>query len=185
MVPGSYAARVEPFAQVLTAGGHSNSLGRSGEVLELLRRDPSRLEELFRCIAADDAWVRMRAVDTFEKLVREDPARGAPFTGRVVAELTRSDQPSVQWHTAQLLGLLTLTPAQEAAAVRWLTTRLEDPDVDWIVAAQSMTTLVAFAGRGVVPPADVARLVERQTRHGSASVRRKATRFLTELAADG
>ncbi|MBM6402252.1 hypothetical protein [Phycicoccus sonneratiae] len=169
---------MEPFAEVLLAGGHSNSLGRSGEVLELLRRDPARLDELFACIAADDAWVRMRAVDTFEKLVREDPPRGVPYTERVLDELTASDQPSVQWHTAQLFGLLTLTDAQRRRAVDWLLARVATTDVDWIVSAQSMATLVALHDEGAVPTEDLVQRLEVQTGHHSASVRRKASAFL-------
>lgn len=176
---------MEPFAEVLAAGGHTNSLGRSGEVLGLLRADPARLDELFACIAHDDAWVRMRAVDTFEKLVRGDPALGGPYVGRVLDELTRSDQPSVQWHVAQLLGLVALTAAQRREAVGWLTARVATTEVDWIVAAQSMATLVAFVGAGHVPAGDVVPLLEVQTGHRSASVRRKAFAFLDQLSAGG
>lgn len=176
---------MEPFAEVLAAGGHTNSLARSGEVLEALRADPARLDELFACIAHDDAWVRMRAVDTFEKLVRGDPALGAPYVGRVLDELTRSDQPSIQWHVAQLLGLVALTGAQRTAAVGWLTARVATTQVDWIVAAQAMATLVAFSREGHVPAEDVVPLLEVQTAHQSASVRRKAFAFLAGLSAGG
>ncbi|MGG5258168.1 hypothetical protein [Phycicoccus avicenniae] len=172
---------MEAFAEVLAAGGHTNSLGRSGEVLELLRSDASRLDELFACIAHDDAWVRMRAVDTFEKLVREKPTLGQPYLPRVLGELTRSDQPSVQWHTAQLLGLLDLDEEERAAAVRWLTDRVRTTDVDWIVAAQSMAALVAFVRAGHLGADEVVPLLEVQTRHRSASVRRKASGFLEGL----
>ncbi len=172
---------MEPFAEVLRAGGHSNSLGRSAEVLELLRRDAARLDELVACLEDDDAWVRMRAVDTLEKLVREDPALGQPYLGRILGDLARSDQPSVQWHVAQLLDLLTLTPAEQETALRWLTARVTTTEVDWIVATQSMATLVSFARQGVVAPEEVAPLLEVQTGHRSASVRRKAAGFLTAL----
>ncbi len=176
---------MEPFAEVLAAGGHTNSLGRSGEVLGLLRADPARLDELFACIGHEDAWVRMRAVDTFEKLVREEPSRGAPYVGLVLDELTRSDQPSVQWHVAQLLGVVPLTAAQRREALGWLTARVATTEVDWIVAAQSMATLVAFVGEGHVPAEDIVPLLEVQTAHHSASVRRKAFASLAGLSAGG
>ncbi|QIM21808.1 hypothetical protein G7075_12850 [Phycicoccus sp. HDW14] len=172
---------MEPFAEVLLAGGHTNSLGRSGEVLDVVRADPSRTDELFACIGHDDAWVRMRAVDTFEKLVREEPERGAPYVGHILGTLTRSTQPSVQWHVAQLVGLLELTGAQRAAAVAWLGDRLAGTDVDWIVAAQSMATLVAFHEDGSVTTDRLERLLDVQTGHHSASVRRKASAFLAAL----
>lgn len=172
---------MEPFAEVLRAGGHTNSLGRSAEVLDAVRADGSRLEELFACIADDDAWVRMRAVDGFEKLVREDPSRGGPYVGRVLDELTRSDQASVQWHVAQLLDLLALTDAERARGIAWLRARVATTDVDWIVAAQSMATLVALARDGHLGAEELAPLLEVQTHHHSASVRRKAAAFLDAL----
>ncbi|GGL34240.1 hypothetical protein H9L10_00860 [Phycicoccus endophyticus] len=172
---------MEPFAQVLAAGGHTNALGRAGEVLAHLRTDDARTGELFACIADDDAWVRMRAVDTFEKLVREDPDRGVPYIHRVLTELTGSDQPSVQWHVAQLLGELPLTASRRATAVAWLRERLTSTDVDWIVAAQSMATLVGFVRAGLLERARVVPLLEVQTGHRSASVRRKAAGHLAEL----
>jgi hypothetical protein len=173
---------VEPFAEVLSACGHTNSLGRAGEVLEAVRAAPERLDELFACIAHDDAWVRMRAVDSFEKRVREDPALGEPYVGRILDELTRSAQPSIQWHVAQLLGLVALTDEQREVAVGWLSARVATTEVDWIVAAQSMATLVALVRAGHVPAADVVPLLEVQTGHRSASVRRKASGFLAELS---
>ncbi len=172
---------MEPYREVLAAGGHTNSLGRAGDVLAELRADGSRLPELFACISHDDAWVRMRAVDTFEKLVREDPERAAPYVEDLVSVLTRSEQPSVQWHLAQLFDLVELTAAQQEVARRWLVARISTTDVDWIVAAQTMATLVAFVRRGLVTPDDLVPLLEVQTGHRSASVRRRATAFLTVL----
>lgn len=172
---------MERFEEVLAVGGHRNSLGRAGEVLEAVRADASRTDELVACIGADDAWVRMRAVDTFEKLVREEPARGQPYVALVLDDLTRSDQPSVQWHVAQLLALLDLTPHEQARALGWLTARIATTEVDWIVAAQSMATLVHLVRRGVVRAAEVEPLLRVQLEHRSASVRRKAARFLADL----
>ncbi|WP_377644711.1 hypothetical protein [Oryzobacter terrae] len=172
---------MERFEDVLAVGGRSNSLGRAAEVLDVVRADPSRTDELFACISAEDPWVRMRAVDTFEKLVREDPERGRPYTERVVSDLTRSPQASVQWHVAQLVDLLELTGAQRTGAITWLRERLATTDVDWIVAAQAMTTLVSFVEGGHVDAADLDTLLAVQETHPSASVRRKATRFREAL----
>lgn len=32
---------MEPFEDILAAGGHANSLGRAGEVLQTVQNDPS------------------------------------------------------------------------------------------------------------------------------------------------
>ena len=57
---------MEAFAEVLTEGGRSNSLGRAGEVVHAVFADRDRLDELWACISHDDAYVRMRAIDSFE-----------------------------------------------------------------------------------------------------------------------
>lgn len=174
---------MEPFAGVLREGGHRNSLGRSREVLDCVAQDPMRMPELWACVFDDDAWVRMRAIDTFEKLVRDDPTRGAAYAASLLDELTTSDQPSVQWHLAQLIALLDLDDDQLARAVAWLVDRVSTTDVDWIVAANAVATLVELHERGAVEAAAVRPLLETQAGHRSASVRRKAAAALAALEA--
>jgi DNA-binding transcriptional ArsR family regulator len=162
------------FAEILQAGGHRNSLGRSAEVLAAVQADPSRLVELFACVGDEDAWVRMRAIDTFEKAVRADPTLGAPYVEALLA-LTDSEQPSIQWHLAQLFSLLALSEPQRARVVAWLRDRLTTTEVDWIVAANAMLALVALDPSGARPSVEV------QLEHRSASVRRKAAALLDPL----
>jgi hypothetical protein len=176
---------VEPFAEVLREGGHRNSLGRSAEVLDCVAADPARMPELWACVFDDDAWVRMRAIDTFEKLVRDDPTRGAPYAASLLDDLTTSEQPSIQWHLAQLVPLLDLDDDQLARAVAWLVDRVSTTDVDWIVAANAVKTLVELHGRGVVETDVLRPLLETQTEHRSASVRRKAAAALAALPPGG
>ena len=162
------------FAEMLLAGGHRNSLGRSAEVLAAVQADPSRIEELFGCVGDDDAWVRMRAIDTFEKLVRADPALGAPYV-EALLELTASEQPSIQWHLAQLFPVLSLSAAHRRRVVAWLRDRLATTEVDWIVAANAMQALVAL------DPVHAPPLVTVQLAHRWAPVRRKAAALLESL----
>ena len=172
---------MERFREVLTAGGHRNSLGRSAELVELLGRDPARVEELFACTSDDDAWVRMRAVDAFEKVVAARPQVGLPFVERILDDLARREQPSVQWHVAQLLGELELTTSQQQRAVVWLEQRIATTDVDWIVASNTMRTLLDLFRAGHVPATDLRPLLHVQTEHRSPAVRRNAGKALAQL----
>lgn len=168
---------MEAFEDVLAVGGKSNSLGRAAEVIESVQADPSRLDELFDCISADDAWVRMRAVDSFEKLVREKPVRIRPYLGRIFDDLTKSSQPSVQWHLAQLFSEVELTDAQQRAAIEWLESKIKTTDVDWIVAVNVMKTLLYFYQKGAVEANEAKRLFRVQGEHSSKTVRKKAAEF--------
>lgn len=172
---------METFREVLEDGGHRNSLGRSGELVELLRQDPERIEELFACISDDDAWVRMRAVDAFEKVVAVQPQVGLPFVDRILGDLAHRDQPSIQWHVAQMIAELDLTSSQRQRAVTWLRQRIATTDVDWIVASNTMKTLLSLSRAGHVAAADLRPLFQVQMDHPSAAVRRNAHKALLQL----
>ena len=124
---------MEPFAEVLAEGGRSNSLGRAGEVVAAVLADRGRLDELWACTGHGDAHVRMRAIDSFEKVVREQPAWADPYVPRMLEDLAGSGQASIQWHLAQLLPQVRLDEDQRTRAIAWLRARLATTDVDWIV----------------------------------------------------
>ena len=172
---------MEAFADVLTEGGRSNSLGRAGEVVDAVLADRGRLDELWACIGHDDAYVRMRAMDSFEKVVNEQPAWADPYVPRILDELTASGQPSIQWHVAQLFPQVRLDDDQRERAIAWLTARLATTDVDWIVSVNCMRTLLAFHERGDVGAEVLRPLFEVQADHDSKTVRRKAGGFLADL----
>lgn len=171
----------ERFAEMLRVGGSSNSLGRAGEVVEAVLAEPSRLAELFDCLFLEDAWQRMRAADALEKVCRGEPALLVPYLPRLLDEVAAIDQASVQWHLAQLLGELPLTPSQTGRAIAVLTRNLRRDDVDWIVASHSMETLAGFARDGRMPREELLPLLRRQQGHRSRAVVRRATRLLDSL----
>lgn len=172
---------MEAFADVLIEGGRSNSLGRAGEVVETVLGDRGRLDELWACIGHEDAYVRMRAIDSFEKIVNEQPAWADRYVEAIVSELTSSDQPSIQWHLAQLFVQVELDDEQRERAIEWLRARLTTTDVDWIVSVNCMRALLEFHARGDVAPGVLRQLFEVQQDHHSNTVRRKAGEFLAEL----
>lgn len=172
---------MESFEEVLTAGGHSNSLGRADEVLRIVLDDRTRLNELFDCIFADDAWVRMRAIDTFEKIIRDNPELAKPYLNRIFTELTPSTQPSIQWHLAQIFSQVELTDTQRDTATSWLKNTIATTDVDWIVSVNTMKALLQFHKNGQVTTSELTRLFKIQESHSSKSVRKKAASFVASL----
>ncbi len=170
------------FHDILAVGGHANSLGRASEVLDIVLHDSSRLEELYQCISADDAWVRMRAIDTFEKVARLHPEWLTPYVDKLLSEYGDSTQASIQWHLAELFTELPLTSAQQNSAVTWLSERLATIEVDWIVAVNCMKAIVHFYAQGKISYDKARALIEIQTWHASKSVRKKAGKLLEETA---
>jgi hypothetical protein len=171
----------ESFAQKLTVGGKTNSLGQAAEVVQTVLHDKTRLVELYGCLSEPDAWIRMRAADSLEKVCRIHPDWFESFVDRLLQDMGSSTQPSLLWHVAQMLGEISLTPPQQQEAAQWLENQLQHADVDWIVAANVMSTLVVFTKNGCISKDKATKLIKSQQDHHSESVRKRAAKLLTEL----
>lgn len=167
---------------MLTVGGKSNSLGKVNEVIELVLKDRTRLDELYNCLFDGDAWVRMRAADALEKICREQPDWLLPYIDRFAKDLATSTQPSIQWHLAQIYSQVYVTAQQKKFAIGWLKSLLSAKEVDWIVAANAMDTLVQFAQDGSVSKSEIITLLKIQQHHKSKAVVKRATKLLAQLS---
>jgi hypothetical protein len=167
---------------MLAVGGKSNSLGKVGEVVELVLHNRSRIDELYGCLFDEDAWIRMRAADALEKVCREHPDWLLPYIDRLSGKLAASTQPSIQWHLAQIYGQIDLTSKQKSFAIRWLKNLLSTEEVDWIVAANAMDTLARFIRDDSLPVAELIPLLKIQQKHKSSAVVKRANKLLTELS---
>lgn len=169
------------FSEMLTVGGHANSLGLAEEVVRLVLDDVSRLPELYECLFDTDAWVRMRSADALEKICRVQPGWIEPYIDRLFTEIGQSSQASIQWHFAQILGEVTLLPSQQQQAIDWLSKKLQTTEVDWIVAANSMETLMQFVQNKQYSNTHLIALLKIQQNHHSKSVVKRATKLLADL----
>ena len=172
----------EAFSDILAVGGKSNSLGRTNEVIDTVLSDKGRLEELYDCVSSDDAWIRMRAIDAIEKVCRHHPEWIKPYIDKFQNTLAKNNQPSVQWHLAQMYAQLDMNDNQKKIAIDWLKSMLSDTEVDWIVSVNVMKTLVQFSHEGLVDTDIAIGLVNIQQNHKSKSVVKKANGFLHELS---
>lgn len=173
----------EQYSEILAEGGKRNTLGRAGEVVQSVLADKSRIEELYQCIFNDDAWVRMRAVDSLEKICREHPDWLLPYVDRLITNFGENDQPSIQWHLAELFAQIELTDEQRQSATGIMVRNISSLDVDWIVAANCMATLTSFVQKGYMTHSQLIPLLQLQQKHHSKSVVRRASKLLDSLAA--
>jgi hypothetical protein len=133
----------EPIKAVLT-GGNPRALARTEEVVTLVLGNRTHLKELYACLLEEDETIRMRASDALEKVCRGRPAWLQAYVPQLLTEVAAIEQASVQWHLAQILGEVELTPSQRAAACRILKRNLTEKK-DWIVVNYSMETLAKFS----------------------------------------
>lgn len=171
----------EPFVQMLS-GGHHNSLGRTGEVVGTVVEDHGRLDELFACLDSPDELVRLRAGDALEKVCRERKEWFVPRADRFLTEIGRIDQPSVQWHTAQILDHLRpdLTETRRRQAIDLLLGYLDESG-DWIVLNTSAGILTEWARSDPKLARSLRPRLERLTTDRRKSVARRATRCLEAI----
>lgn len=169
--------------ELLLIGGHANSLGQTNEVITLVLQDKTLLAELYECMSNDDAWVRMRAADAFEKVCREHPDWIEPYVDKLQSQLSGADQQaSIKWHIAQIYPQITLTTKQKEFALAWLKSQVATTNIDWIVAANCLKSLLFFTKQGDVPQTELVELLHIQQTHSSKSVVKKATKILAELS---
>lgn len=173
----------EPFTRMLT-GGHRNSLGRTQEVVEITLADGDRLDELFAALADPDELVRMRAGDALEKVCRERPDWLAPRVERLLGEVAEIEQPSIQWHLAQMLRRLrpALSARQTAQATELLKRNLAR-STDWIVLNNTMDALADWAKDDPELAAWLRPELRRLGRDRRPAVAKRAAKRLAELAA--
>jgi hypothetical protein len=151
------------------------------EVIALVWADPDagRAGELFDCLFAEDAVVRMRAADALEKVALRRPELVAPFMDRLLTDAAAIDQPSVQWHIAQIVTEVPLSPEQRRRAIALLQYNLESAH-DWIVLNLTMEALAHFA-RG---DADLAAWLKPALRPHTSSKRKSIAKRAAKLVAE-
>lgn len=171
------------LASLLAIGGHANSLGKVNEVIAMVLQNKALLAELYSCLHNDDAWVRMRAADAFEKICREHPDWIEPYIDNLQSELSDAhQQSSIKWHLAEIYPQVTLTKQQKEHAVAWLVAQVSTTEVDWIVAANCLKALLVFMQRGDLSRSQLVTLLHIQQQHHSKSVVKKATALLADLS---
>lgn len=172
----------QSFADMLAEDGKKNSLGRVNDVIKVVLSDQSRLEELYETISHHDAWVRMRAIDAFEKVCRVHPDWIKTYIDRIQIDLSTSTQPSIQWHVAQIYNEVELSEDQKKRAIKWLIAILSSKEADWIVAANSMSTLADFVRDGDVDKSNLLTVLAIQKAHKSSAVVKRVNKLLLEFS---
>jgi hypothetical protein len=171
----------EPFAEMLK-GGHPNSLGRTEEVVDIVLADRGQLEELLATIADPDEVVRMRVGDALEKVCRKRPDWFVTYVDQLLGGLAEIEQPSVQWHVAQMLQHLRSELADDQ--VRQATALLQrnlTRSTDWIVLNVTMDVLAEWTKCAPALAAWLRPELERLRQDSRKSVAKRAAKRLAEL----
>lgn len=167
----------------ILSGGDCRSLQGVEEVIAAIRTNPATFAALFECLFSDDEVVRMRAADALEKIARTQPTLFVNYRSRLLNDVAQIDQPSVQWHLAQILAEIELTPAQRARAAVTLKRNLKKYD-DWIVVNLTLEALAQFARDDPHLRAELIPILREHQAATRRSIAKRAARLLDALAAD-
>jgi HEAT repeat protein len=160
-------------------GGNKRKINNQ-PVIEAVLHDPTRVDELFECVKDEDEYVRMRASDALEKVCRADASIVQPLKARVLNEMSVIDQPSVQWHYAQIVDRLQLTAQETEKVTSKLQSNFEKYD-DWITRSITMEVLGNFALRDEALRAYLVPRLEELTKERRVSISTRAHKIVKML----
>jgi HEAT repeat protein len=160
-------------------GGDRRSIGKSGEAVTNVSRNPVLFADLFEGLFDDNPLVRMRAADAVEKITRERPELLQPWKRPLLETVSTVQEKEVRWHVAQMLPRLRLSSGEHEAAVQVLMGYLADGSS--IVRTFSMQALADLAMRDELLLAKVVPLIERLTQTGTPAMRSRGRKLLKQF----
>ena len=171
----------ESFEEMLT-GGHPNSLGRTIEVVDIVLSNSARLSDLYNCYFSVDEIVRLRTSNAIKRISLENPEWLVPYINKLISEISKINQPSVQWTLANLFHTLSvfMSETQKASAKKILRDNLENY-TDWIVLNNTMDTLSKWAIQDSALKEWLLPHLERLARDPRKSVAGRAMKIKTAL----
>ena len=128
-------------------GGDRRSIGQADTVVDVLKKDPSRFQEVLKGINNQDPVIRMRAADVVEKVTRDNHGLLKGYEKEVIDEYSKIEQQEVCWHIALLLPRLSLGKKELEKVVDILRLYLEhDSKIVRVNAMQALADLVIAHG---------------------------------------
>lgn len=97
--------------------GDRKTVGNVARIVDLCGDDAESFGALFEFLFHEESAVQMRAADAIVKLAKLYPLLLPPYKERILDEVTLLNHQEVNWHTAQLLGMLEFSKKEAAKAM--------------------------------------------------------------------
>jgi hypothetical protein len=166
--------------QALLTPGDKRTTGNADQVAELVLTNPKLVEEVIACFKEDHEGIRMRAADALEKVAVKHPDYVQPFLPQIFNEIALINQQEVQWHVAQILEYLSLTPAEikQAANILFDYITTTKSNIVKVFAATTLTKL-SLQEQSLQPK--VKELLNDMLQHGAPSQKSRAKKLIAKL----
>lgn len=167
-----------PFARiaVIFEGGDRRSIGRSGEVVRLVLKDPRRFGELMACLWSENPVIRVRAADAAEKVSVKRPDLLQRHKAELLGLLAETTQIEIRWHLAQIIPRLQLSAHERQRAVEVLRRYLEDRSS--IVRTFALQALFDLSQNDGALRDNVRQLLETALKSGTPAMKARARKLL-------
>lgn len=162
-------------------GGDRRSIGRSNQVVVLVRRIPTLFPALMDCLYHEDELVRMRAADVVEKLTVKNPEWLRPFRVQLIKLAAGAEQPELRWHLAQVLPRLELSRRDCMIVTSVFRRYLRDRSR--IVKTFAMQGLADLTKQDPSLTNSIRPILSSLTKTGSAAMKSRGRKLLAQLRA--
>lgn len=160
-------------------GGDRRSIGRVGEVVAAVQKEPELFKNLVSGLFDDEPAVRMRAADAMEKISLKNPALLQPFKATLIRLAQKTQQQELRWHIAQMIPRVKLTPKETVKVTGIFFEYLKDKSK--IVVTFAMQALTDLAMKEARVPDRVIRAIENSIRNGSPAIKSRGEKLLRQL----
>jgi Asp-tRNA(Asn)/Glu-tRNA(Gln) amidotransferase B subunit len=163
------------------AQGDMRSTGASDAVARTLAQDPKLFSTVFRAVASDDTGLAMRSADAVEKASRQNSNLLGPHKQKLLELAETATQQEVQWHVAQMLERIALSPIQQRTVFAALE-RMHTKSVSRIVKSSTLQALVRIAAGDPQLERRALRLLDDAATSAILSLRARARKLSKEFA---
>jgi hypothetical protein len=160
-------------------GGDRRSIGKVGEVVTAVRKNPHLFKELVTGLFDADPVVRMRAADAMEKISLNHPQFLQPFKTELIRLAQQTPQQELRWHMAQMIPRLRLTPKETARVTEIFFEYLKDKSK--IVVTFAMQALSDLTIEQADVSSRVIRAIEKLAQTGSPAIQSRGKKLLPKL----
>ena len=122
--------------------GKQNSLGETLKVVDFIKNNPKKVEDLFQCFYSENSLVAMRAMNGVKRIIKDDKKVFLKNKDRFLNQFSNSK------HNVVKLGLITIYfdflnhfEEKEVSKIKTIVLNWTKNSSDWMILAQGMKLL--------------------------------------------
>lgn len=174
------ARKAATIRTLLARGCLAISKGYVDEAIEIVRKNPRRMESLIECLWDEEPGVANRAADAVEQLTRESATTIQPWKSELVSLLAEAKANKLRWNLALIVTRLKLTLG-EARAVEQVLAEDYLADRSSIVKTLALQGLYNLSRQHPALEPQAIEMLQIHGRGGTAAMRARSKNLLISM----